>query len=283
MLASLNPSADYFITAANFVHIIDGHLYAIIFGSLPACVCSVSEQRDSIYADPIAEISAFAFDDDVARVFPDMIKRSVPGYTTIIAMTGLLAGKYSQPNSCCYDLGCSLGASTLAMRQHIQAEGCRIIGVDNSSAMLERCQNIIDTDSHETEVELRCADILDVSIENAAVVVLNFTLQFVAPEQRNELIQGIYDGLTPGGILILSEKVLFADPHLNELNIELHHQFKKANGYSDLEIAQKRDSIENVLIPETLAVHKQRISDAGFTSCDVWFQCFNFASLVALK
>jgi tRNA (cmo5U34)-methyltransferase len=283
LLASINPSADYSITVANLVHIIAGRFYATIFGSLPACVSSVSEQRDSIYADPIAEISAFAFDEDVARVFPDMIKRSVPGYTTIIAMTGLLAGKYSQPNTRCYDLGCSLGASTLSMRQHIQAEGCRIIGVDNSPAMLERCQNIIDTDSHETEVDLQCADIFDITIENAAVVVLNFTLQFVATEQRNRLLQRIHDGLAPGGILILSEKVLFADPHLNELNIELHHQFKRANGYSDLEIAQKRGSIENVLVPETLEAHKQRIAEAGFSSCDVWFQCFNFASLVALK
>ena len=243
----------------------------------------MSDGKDSIYSNPIAELAAFSFDDDVARVFPDMIKRSVPGYTTIIAMTGLLAGKYSMPGSHCYDLGCSLGASTLAMRQHIQADGCSIIGVDNSQAMLERCRNIIDTDSHDTPVELQCADILDVAIENASVVVLNFTLQFIRLEQRDEMIQRICEGLRPGGILVLSEKVLFADPRLNNLNIELHHQFKKANGYSELEIAQKRNALENVLIPETLDAHKQRIGNAGFSSCDVWFQCFNFASLVALK
>jgi tRNA (cmo5U34)-methyltransferase len=243
----------------------------------------VSDQRDSIYADPIAEIAAFSFDDDVARVFPDMIKRSVPGYTTIIAMTGLLAGKYSRPGTRCYDLGCSLGASTLAMRQHIQADSCTIVGIDNSAAMLERCRNIMATDSHETAVELRCEDILDARIENASVVVLNFTLQFVATDQRQALIQRIHDGLAPGGILILSEKVKFADSRLNELNIQLHHQFKKANGYSDLEIAQKRNALENVLLAETLEEHKQRIASAGFGSCDVWFQCFNFASLVALK
>jgi tRNA (cmo5U34)-methyltransferase len=251
--------------------------------SSPIRVRCVSEQKDSIYADPIAEIAAFSFDENVARVFPDMIKRSVPGYTTIIAMTGLLAGKYSRSATCCYDLGCSLGASTLAMRQHIQVADCTIVGIDNSAAMLERCQSTIDTDSHETPVELRCADILDVQIQNASVVVLNFTLQFVATELRAELIQRIHDGLTPGGILILSEKVSFSDPHLNDLNIELHHHFKKANGYSDLEIAQKRNALENVLLPETLEAHKLRIAAAGFSSCDVWFQCFNFASLVALK
>jgi tRNA (cmo5U34)-methyltransferase len=256
---------------------------ATIAGSSHRPIPTVSDGKDSIYANPISGLAAFSFDDEVARVFPDMIKRSVPGYTTIIAMTGLLAGKYGAAGTRCYDLGCSLGASTLSMRQHLRGEDCAIVAVDNSPAMLERCRNIIETDSHDTPVEMICDDILEVAIENASVVVLNFTLQFIVPERRNELIQRISDGLQPGGILVLSEKVLFADPHLNELNIELHHQFKKANGYSDLEIAQKRTALENVLIPETLDAHRQRINEAGFSSCDVWFQCFNFASLVALK
>jgi len=114
-------------------------------------------------------------------------------------------------------------------------------------------------------------------------VVLNFTLQFIAPQLRDAVIQKIYNGLQPGGIMVLSEKVTFEDPHLDQLNIDLHHQFKSANGYSDLEIAQKRTALEHYLRPETLNQHKQRIFTAGFGSCDVWFQCFNFASLVALK
>ena len=243
----------------------------------------MAEQRDTIYSHPLTGISAFRFDEDVVRVFPDMIKRSVPGYQTIIAMTGLLAARHCRSNTNCYDLGCSLGASTLSMRQHIQARGARIIAVDNSPAMLERCHSIMETDSHDIPVQLLCADIAEVNIENASVVVLNFTLQFLSPSQRAALLQKISNGLVPGGILILSEKVLFADPHLNELNIELHHQFKKANGYSTLEIARKRNALEDVLIPETLQTHRERIQAAGFISCDVWFQCFNFASLIALK
>ncbi len=239
--------------------------------------------KDDIYANPIDELPAFRFDEEVVRVFPDMIKRSVPGYSTIIAMTGLLAGRYASPGSNCYDLGCSLGASTLAMRQQVRGEGCRVIGVDNSSAMIERCRSVIDTDSHELPVDLVCGDIEAVAIDNASVVVLNFTLQFIPLEQRSALMQRIFNGLRPGGILVLSEKVLFADPHLNALNIELHHDFKRANGYSDLEIAQKRQALENVLVPETLDDHRERLAAAGFSSCDVWFQCFNFASLVALK
>jgi len=243
----------------------------------------VTTARDSIYANSIDEPGKFAFDDSVASVFPDMIKRSVPGYTTIIAMTGLLAGRYAPPGSNIYDLGCSLGASTLAMRQHVHHEGCEIIAVDNSPAMLERCKNIIDTDVHELPVSLVCADIRDIAIKDASVVVLNFTLQFIATEFRDAVIARIYDGLRPGGIMILSEKVTFEDPHLDQLNIDLHHQFKSANGYSELEIAQKRTALEDYLRPETLKQHKQRIAKSGFGSCDVWFQCFNFASLIALK
>lgn len=243
----------------------------------------MTDARDSIYADPLSEHGLFTFDDSVARVFPDMIKRSVPGYATIIAMTGLLAGKYALSGTSLYDLGCSLGASTLAMRQNLGHSDCRIISVDNSAAMLERCRSIIDTDTHDIPVQLVCANVQDVTVENASVVVLNFTLQFIPREQRDAVIAHIYRGLHPGGIMVLSEKVTFEDPHLDALNIELHHQFKRANGYSELEVARKRAALENVLLPETLKQHRARIAHAGFSSCDVWFQCFNFASLIALK
>ncbi|MEP4483996.1 MAG: carboxy-S-adenosyl-L-methionine synthase CmoA [Halioglobus sp.] len=241
------------------------------------------DRRDNIYAQSLGDPGLFRFDESVVNVFPDMIKRSVPGYTTIVAMTGLLARRYARPGTNLYDLGSSLGASTLAMRQNIQCEDCQIIAVDNSAAMLERSKSIIDTDSHDTPVKLVASNLQEVSIENASIVVLNFTLQFIPREQRDEVIHTIYDGLHSGGIMVLSEKVQFEDPHLDALNIDLHHEFKRSNGYSDLEIAQKRDALEHVLLPETLATHKERIGRAGFSSCDVWFQCFNFASMIALK
>ncbi len=243
----------------------------------------MSNSRDTIYADPVQATGLFAFDARVADVFPDMIQRSVPGYATIVAMTGLLAQRFAAPGSTLYDLGCSLGASTLAMRDNLSADGCRIVSVDNSQAMLERCQQLVDADGGSTPVELVCADLVDVPIENASVVVLNFTLQFVPQAQRDAVIRRICEGLRPGGIMVLSEKVIFEDPHLDALNIDLHHEFKRANGYSDLEIAQKRAALENVLVPESLAHHRERIRNAGFSACDVWFQCFNFASLIALK
>ncbi|NIB44548.1 carboxy-S-adenosyl-L-methionine synthase CmoA [Pseudomaricurvus alkylphenolicus] len=239
--------------------------------------------EDKLFASPLGEVTGFRFDQSVVEVFPDMIKRSVPGYATIISMIGNLAERYASSNSHCYDLGCSLGAATLAMRHRILASDCEIIAVDNSEAMIQRCQTVIDADSGEVPVQLVCSDLQQVAISNASVVVLNFTLQFIHPEQRQDILANIYQGLNPGGVLILSEKVTFGDQPHDELMIELHHNFKSANGYSDLEIAQKRSALENVLIPETLDTHRQRLKDVGFASTDVWFQCFNFASLIAIK
>lgn len=238
---------------------------------------------DTIYANPLAEVSRFAFDQRVVDVFPDMIKRSVPGYATIINMIGNLAERYVQTNTRCYDLGCSLGAATLAMRHRIQAADCKIIGVDNSAAMIARCQQVIAADSGEVPVELIEAQIQDVVLNNASMAVLNFTLQFIPIEERLEMLRTICTGLNPGGVLIISEKVAFDDEPHQQLMTELHHNFKRANGYSDLEIAQKRAAIENYLVPETLEAHRQRLRQAGFSSVDVWFQCFNFASLIAIK
>lgn len=239
---------------------------------------------DRIYQESVGKIADFAFDEKVVAVFPDMIQRSVPGYTTIIAMTGVLAGRYAKNDSSCYDLGCSLGASLHAMASHINKietnKNITVVGVDNSPAMIERCKTL---SQPFTSVTLRCEDIATTAIVNASVVVMNFTLQFINVGQREQLLKKIYAGMQDGAILLLSEKIIFSDTHLNQLNIELHHEFKKANGYSDLEISQKRSALEKVLVPETLETHQQRLKKIGFKHCDVWFQCFNFASIVAIK
>jgi tRNA (cmo5U34)-methyltransferase len=239
--------------------------------------------RDNLYANPLGEVSRFTFDQQVVDVFPDMIKRSVPGYATIINMIGNLAGIYAKANTRCYDLGCSLGTATLAMRHGIRNSDCQIIAVDNSQSMIDRCQQLMAADTTDVKVELINANIQDIDIQNASMSVLNFTLQFIAIEQRLDLLRKIAKGLNTGGVLILSEKVIFEDQPHQELMTELHHNFKRANGYSDLEIAQKRTAIENYLIPETLDTHRQRLRQAGFASVDVWFQCFNFASIIAIK
>ncbi len=238
-------------------------------------------RRDRLFAKPMDNISGFVFDESVASVFPDMIRRSVPGYATIISNTGLLAARYAQPDSRCYDLGCSLGASTVAIASSVRDIEYELIGVDNSQAMLDKCKQHLATIA--IDAELRCEDIESTEVSEASVVVLNFTLQFVQPALRAELLKRIYAGMRPGGILVLSEKIRFEDPHLQELNTDLHHNFKAAHGYSDLEISQKRSALENVMLPESISEHRQRLSNAGFASIDVWFQCFNFVSMVAIR
>lgn len=242
--------------------------------------------RDTLFDTPLHQVPDFVFNEDVVRVFPDMIKRSVPGYPAIVENSGVLAAQFARPDSLIYDLGCSLGAVTQAMRRHVRQHGCRIVAVDNSAAMVERCREYLQAQNamHQEllPAEVIEADILQLQLQPCSVVALNFTLQFIAPGQRLELLTRIRRQLLPGGALILSEKLRFADETEHQLLNELHLAFKRANGYSELEIAQKRRAIEKVMLPDSLEEHRQRLQDAGFGRVHLWFQCINFASLIAL-
>jgi tRNA (cmo5U34)-methyltransferase len=243
----------------------------------------MKSKQDRIYAKPAENLSDFQFDSRVAGVFNDMIRRSVPGYNQIIATLGDFARRYVTPNSKVFDLGSSLGSATLSIRRQIEGRQCQIIAIDNSQSMIERCEENLAAYVSDTQVTLVCDDIRNVDINNASMVVLNFTLQFLPPEDRDTLIKRIYDGMLPGGILVLSEKVKFDDACIQTLLDEQHIDFKRANGYSELEISQKRSALENVMRTDTLVQHQQRITDSGFNHFSVWFQCFNFASMVAIK
>jgi tRNA (cmo5U34)-methyltransferase len=240
-------------------------------------------QKDTLFKQQINKPGDFAFDERVVRVFPDMIDRSVPGYGLIIAMISLLARRHAQAGSNIYDLGCSLGAASLAMRQTVCAEAVKIIAVDNSAHMVSRFRQILLEQEAGIVTEVMEGDIRETKIRNASVVVLNFTLQFVDPADRLPLLEGIAAGLRPGGILILSEKLAFMDPAEQQRQTDWHHDFKRSRGYSELEIAQKRDALERVLRPETAEVHHERLCQAGFGEVYNWFQGFSFASFVALK
>jgi len=253
-----------------------------------------NQQRDSLFSSPLGDIDRFKFDKKVVDVFPDMLKRSVPGYQAIISQSGLLAARFVQDNTNIYDLGSSLGATTLSMRQAVldarntqddRGHGCVIHAIDNSQPMLDKASTLIDAQvNHDIlPVQMHCEDIQQTTMHNASVVAMNFTLQFIDPTDRDALMQKVADALQPGGVFILSEKVTFDDPVLSDLHIDMYHNFKSANGYSDLEISQKRTALENVLIPDTLEKHAERLTKAGFQSSSVWFQCFNFASIIAIK
>lgn len=240
-------------------------------------------QADKLYAQSRKLVNAFAFDEEVTQVFSDMITRSVPGYHLMLDLLGVLTEQTMCNGSRSYDLGCSLGASTLAIRQNITAENCQIIGVDNSTAMISSCEKVINRDASKTPVDLHCTDILSIDFKPCQLVSLNLTLQFIAVEHRATLLKNIANSLQAGGALFLSEKITFDDEIHQQRLTELHHQFKKHQGYSDLEIAQKRSAIENVLIPETLKIHQQRLLDAGFSQVVIALQCLNFVALIAYK
>ena len=243
----------------------------------------MTKKTDTLYAAPYEDLGRFRFDDKTVSVFPDMIQRSVPGYSTIVHMIGQITERYAQHGTHCYDLGCSLGAATLAMRHGMGTKQCKIIGIDNSHDMVTQCRHHIEQDEAVTSVEIIEGDIESIALQPASVVVLNFTLQFLPITSRLAVLQKIAEALVPGGVLILSEKLAFDEPRHHELMIELHHNFKRAQGYSDLEIAQKRQALENVLLPESFTTHQNRLNNAGFTGVELWFQCFNFSSMLAFK
>lgn len=239
--------------------------------------------KDTIFAAPIEKLGDFTFDESVAEVFPDMIQRSVPGYSNIITAIGMLAERFVTENSNVYDLGCSRGAGILSVRRNVKARNVKIIGIDNSEPMVERCRSHINAYHSDIPVEIQLGDIRNIQIENASMVILNFTLQFLPPNDRLSLLAKIYQGLKPNGVLVLSEKFTFENKTMNELLIDLHHTFKRANGYSELEVSQKRTALENVMRTDSIETHKQRLQQAGFSQIELWFQCFNFGSMVAVK
>jgi tRNA (cmo5U34)-methyltransferase len=242
-------------------------------------------ERDTLYEAEIGEVGDFVFDDRVVRVFPDMINRSGPGYSTVVAMTAMLARRYAIPGTVLYDLGCSLGAVSRAMSLAVQAPDCRIIAVDNAPGMITRLAERLaaEPDKERIPVTAVVQDIRETPIDNASVVVLNFTLQFVEPKERAALIRRIALGMVKGGVLVLSEKIAFADDEEQSLQTAWHHDFKRSQGYSELAIARKRDALENVLIPDTADTHTQRLNDAGFEPVYRWFQGFSFVSWVAFR
>jgi len=236
--------------------------------------------KDQVFAKPLSQVKAFEFNEDVARVFRDMISRSVPGYELLLHLIGLYADVFAQQASNIYDLGCSLGEVTQLVAQATSGLDCSIIAVDNSAAMIKKCRRrYADTVS----IDWQCKDIQEVEIHNASLVILNLTLQFIEQDKRQAMINKIYQGLNPGGVLVLSEKVTFNENLENERMVQLYQAFKKTQGYSDLEISQKRTALENVLVSDRETVHRQRLDEAGFSEIYQYFRAFNFVSYLAIK
>ena len=240
---------------------------------------SKDSDRDRVFSKPLSDVKAFEFNETVASVFHDMISRSVPGYSLLLRMIGLYADIFVQPGCRVFDLGCSLGEASLVIAEQTREIDCQIIAVDSSTAMIDKCRQ------HQVagNIEWRCEDIRRTPIDNASMVVLNLTLQFVPPEERAGLLEKIYAGLNHGGVLVLSEKVVFTDPAESKRMMQLYQGFKKTMGYSDLEISQKRNALENVLIPDSEQLHYSRLKNIGFDEIYQCFRGFNFVSYLAIK
>jgi tRNA (cmo5U34)-methyltransferase len=240
------------------------------------------EKSDSIYSNVLNELVDFKFDRQTVDVFVDMINRSVPGYGSLIRLLSTF-GCYVKPNTKVYDLGCSLGSASLSLLQGVDHQQVKMIAVDNSQQMIDEFQTILNKNHISNLFDCRFEDVCKTKIDNASVVIMNLTLQFIKQNERDELVRKIYQGLNNGGVFVLTEKVVNENQLAEKLLQTQHEQFKFENGYSKLEISQKRQALENVLVRDTLAIHIHRLQQAGFTQVVPWFQAFQFVGLMAVK
>lgn len=242
---------------------------------------SIEQNRDRIFEKEFEQVKSFAFDKQVADVFTDMIKRSVPGYETILRSIAMYCMKYAQDKSNIYDLGCSLGAVSITAAEATADIDCKVIGIDTSAAMIDKCNEIIKLKNLSHKVSVHNEDIKDFNLQNASVIVSNFTLQFIPQSLRAGIVNNIYNSLNKGGVFILSEKI--RPIHECDFLTSHYHAYKKLNGYSNTEIQRKRDALRNVLIPDTENDIENLLISTGFKKIVKWFQCFEFVSFIAIK
>ncbi len=242
-----------------------------------------SAAADQVFATPLEQINDFVFDETVAAVFDDMVSRSVPMYGEIQRMLAELALTFVSEGSTVYDLGCSTG-TTLSLLHKALRVPARLVGIDNSTEMLEQCRAKLAGLRIDDAIELRCGDLDEgIDVRDASVVFLVLTLMFVRPLNREKLMRQIHAGMRDNGCVLMVEKVLGNGSLFNRLFIEHYYAYKRRMGYSELEIAQKREALENVLIPYRLQENRDLLLSAGFRQVDVFFKWYNFAGFVAVK
>ncbi len=234
--------------------------------------------HDKVFSKPIEK--QFEFDEQIAAVFDDMLKRSVPFYDEAMALTKRYAKAYLKEGGRLYDLGCSTASTLLDIERGLEMPA-ELIGIDNSASMLEQAQRKLQVFG--SSIRLEEADIMSYQYRPCDVVIANYTLQFIRPLVRETLIKALFDALKPGGAFIFSEKVVSEDKRLNKLMIDSYYDFKKQQGYSEYEIMQKREALENVLIPYTEQENREMVKRCGFAHCETIFRWGNFATFIAIK
>ncbi len=239
--------------------------------------------KDDIFAMTASRKSDFEFNARVAAVFDDMLVRSIPFYLEQQAMIRELAKKFFIPGTNVYDLGCSTGTTLVNLGLELAGRAKRIIGYDNSEPMLVKAREKIRANELGDAVALECVDLNgSFPLSNASVVTLCWALQFIRPLQRTTLIRRIAKGVVDGGVLIVTEKVLTTSTDMNRLFIEAYYDYKRRNGYSNEEIAKKREALENVLVPYRIDENLELFQSAGFHAA-TFFQWYNFVGFLCVK
>ena len=239
--------------------------------------------KDKLFAEKKRQIADFNFGKRTASVFDDMLDRSVPFYGDMQRMIGEIAADFAVNGTNLYDLGCSTG-NTFIMLDPLVPPEVRFVGVDSSQDMLDRARQKLKTHGVTRAVEWQCADLnRGLRVENASMAVMNLTLQFIRPLYRHQLMSSVAQGMNDQGCLVLIEKVLTKNSGLNRLFIKYYYAFKERQGYSRMEIAQKREALENVLIPYRIEENVELLLRSGFRECDVFFKWYNFCGIIALK
>ncbi len=223
----------------------------------------------------------FTFDRDVAQIFDDMLERSIPFYREVIKLTALILQNLLKETPKIYDLGCSTGNTLIFLASALKDKEPELYGIDNSKHMIEKAEE--KSRAYGKSIRFQIQNIEEAEIESADAIIMNYTLQFIRPLKREKLIKKIYNGLKKNGIFILSEKVVFEHPEFNRKVIDIYHNFKKEQGYSELEISRKREALENVLIPFTIGENIELMKKAGFSHISTFFQWANFVSFIAIK
>jgi tRNA (cmo5U34)-methyltransferase len=237
---------------------------------------------DKLFSNKNSSVD-FTFNDKVAEVFDDMLERSVPCYRQVIDMTGKLLDNFVHDGDLIYDLGCSTGRPLIALAEMLKSKKLRYSGLDSSESMINKARLKAEMYSQHNQIDFKLADITSAELEPCRVVLLSYTLQFLRPINRAAFLRKIYEALHPGGILILSEKIISHHSLLNRSFIDIYLDFKRRQGYSEIEITKKREALENILIPFSIAENLSLLKEAGFTNCESFFQWFNFVSFAAVK
>jgi len=242
----------------------------------------IQSAKDSLFNIHSVE-EDFVFNKHVVEVFDDMLDRSVPFYNEVIDATTQLLDRFLDPGDTVYDLGCATGTTLLKFSRRLQNRKFRFVGVDNSALMLDKARLKAELYCKTESLSFLEEDITKIDQPDTGAFIVNYTLQFIRPLQREKFIRRLYNNLRPGGILLLSEKIISHDHRLNREYIDIYHRFKRTKGYSELEIAKKREALENILIPFSIDENKELLKTCPFQSVTTYFQWFNFASFIAVK